>query len=59
MSILSAWMHMYCMWAWYLWKSEESNRSLGTGLRDVCKLSYVCWQPNLCPLKSRQCALNC
>lgn len=46
MSILPVWKCVYHMHAWYSWRKERSIGSTGTGVKDNCEPSCVCWELN-------------
>lgn len=56
LSVFCACLHVYHVWAWCLWRSEESFRSSETGV------SYVppcgCWELNQGLCKSSYCWVN-
>lgn len=63
MSSLPVWMYVYHVrQVWYPWRSEDSISPTGTGVRDNCEPSCVCWEldwtePGLS--ERTACALNC
>ena len=40
-NVLPACIYVYHMYAWYPWRSEESIRSLGTGVMNGCEPSCM------------------
>lgn len=50
MGDLSACASVYYGHTWYLWKSDEGVRSLGTRVTDVSETPCRCWELNLSSL---------
>lgn len=50
-AVLPAYMSVYFVHAWFLVRLEEDVQSLGTGIRDGCRLPCECWELNPSPLQ--------
>lgn len=57
-SILSVYIYVHYMCAWYLWGPEEGIRSLGIGVTDGCKPPCGCWKLNLGSLEEKSVVLT-